>query len=167
MIFKGWDNCDINVVEDRIESNDDESVTQLFHLDIREPQPTRVDFYDYIFANHSLSYLTYYELSGALANIHSMLTEGGVLHILVPDAFKAIWAYLEGNADWFPVDLPTIDDRFCAYMMWYGESRSIFTAAHLLDFGVRAGFSNVQEVAWGQDEHDDRQHESIVAEFTK
>ena len=168
MIFEGWDNCDLVVVEEFIRHGLEPEPTRLFHFDVRVRDDTMSGLYDYVFANHSLSYLTYRELPGALDNIRDMLRPGGVVHILVPDALRAVQAYYEGDIAWFPLDhLMSVDDAFCAYVLWFGESRSVFTGPYLLNLGRQAGFSDVRPVAWGLDEHDDREPESLVVEFVR
>lgn len=169
VIFPGWDNADLTREGHATYGNPTET-TNIFHLDITAfPSILHVGYYDYIFCNHLLSCFTHHQLPVVLANIKHMLQTGGKAHILVPDVEKAIGAYLSDDANWFPLgdDLPSVDERFCTFLPWFGESLSIFTAPYLLGLGEKAGFRKVEQVDWGTDEHDDREREALVVEFTR
>lgn len=97
---------------------------------------------DYIVCNHMLSDIGHHDLVPALKNIRSMLKEGGWLRILVPDIEKAIIAWEIGNEGWFPQDERTggIHAKFCTFVTWFGESRSVFTWGYLFALLSEAGF---------------------------
>lgn len=99
--------------------------------------------YDYIVCNHMLSDIGHHDLVPALKNIRSMLREGGVLRILVPNLNSAIDAFESGDESWFPQDERTgdIHAKFCTFLTWFGESRSVFTSGYLLHLLIEAGFS--------------------------
>lgn len=135
--------------------------------------------FDYIVANHLLSCFSHHELRDTvLPNILRLLKPGGVLRVLVPDARKAAHAYLDNDPAWFPLgdDLPDISDRFCTFLPWFGESKSIFDVTYLFGLGIDAGF-----VAWREcgfkvtklcDDPeivslDDREAQSLIVEFQK
>lgn len=101
--------------------------------------------YDYVVCNHMLSDIGHHDLVPALKNIRSMLREGGVLRILVPNVSAAFYAWLIGDEAWFPQDERTggIDAKFCTFVTWFGESRSVFTHAYLVELLLAAGFSPV------------------------
>ena len=135
--------------------------------------------YDYIVANHLLSCFSHHELIGkVLPNLRRMLKDGGVLRVLVPDAEKAARAYLAGVAQFFPLgdDLPEVSERFCTFLPWFGESKSIFDASYLCGLGAKAGFSTQVQCAFGESwllpnseitSLDDRQEQSLIMEFRK
>lgn len=100
--------------------------------------------YDYIVANHLLSCFSHHELiERVLPNLRSMLKPGGVLRVLVPDANKAVLAYLNGDAAFFPLgdDLPDPAERFCTFLPWFGESKSIFDVFYLHSIAMKGGFA--------------------------
>lgn len=100
---------------------------------------------DYIVCNHMLSDIGHHDLVPALKNIRSMLREGGVLRILVPDIEKAYEAHQRRDEAWFPQDeqTPGVDAKFCTFWTWYGDSKSVFTSEYLRFLLHRAGFSAV------------------------
>jgi predicted SAM-dependent methyltransferase len=175
VIFEGWDNADINIFEQQNAAGEvvfpvNEGPTRIFHLDITQPVGLlHIGYYDYIFCNHMLSCFSHHELPHVLINMKHLLQTGGVAHILVPHAIMAMRAFFENDVMWFPQgsDMPEIDERFCTFLPWFGESKSIFTPRYLLELGRRAGFRHVAGVPWGKDEHDDREKESLVVEFTR
>jgi hypothetical protein len=175
VIFEGWDNADINIFEQRNAIGDvlfpvSEGPTRTFRLDVLEfPDLHTIGYYDYIFCNHMLSDFSHHELPRVLINIKHMLQTGGTVHILVPHIIMAMGAFFQNDVSWFPQgnDMPGIDERFCTFVTWFGESKSVFTPRYLLELGNRAGFSHVTAVPWGKDEHDDREKESLVVEFTR
>lgn len=166
---EGWDNIDIV------------DYGQQFVADITDAgyQGGQWHEYDYIVANHLLSCFSHHDLiEVVLPNLRSMLKRGGVLRVLVPDARKAAHAYLDNDPAWFPLgdDLPDISDRFCTFLPWFGESKSIFDVTYLFGLGIDAGF-----VAWREcgfkvtklcDDPeivslDDRERQSLIVEFQK
>lgn len=100
--------------------------------------------FDEIVANHLLSCFSHWELlDPVLPNILRLLKPGGVFRAMVPDARKAALAYLEGNASHFPLgdDLLDVSERFCTFLPWFGESKSIFDETYLRGLLRRAGFT--------------------------
>lgn len=141
-----------------------------------EPEP-----YDLVVANHLLSCFSHHELLGTvLPNLRKMLRPGGVLRILVPDAEKAIRAYMAGDTEWFPlgVDLPDIGERLCTYLPWFGESKSIFVYEYLRGLLRDSGFISVTPALecgqslyapteWEAGSLDDRCRMSLIVEALK
>lgn len=108
--------------------------------------------FDLIVANHMLSCFSHWQLADpVLPNLLSMLRPGGLLRVLVPDARKAIEAYLAEDKAFFPLgeDLPSADERFCTFLPWFGESKSIFTYPYLSTMLRQAGFVNTAQVECG------------------
>ena len=137
--------------------------------------------YDVIVANHLLSCFAHHDLLGSvLPNLRKMLRPGGVLRILVPDAEKAIRAYMAGDTEWFPlgVDLPDIGERLCTYLPWFGESKSIFVYEYLRGLLRDSGFIAVSPALecgqslyapreWEAGSLDDRCRMSLIVEALK
>lgn len=99
--------------------------------------------FDYIVSNHMLSDIGHNDLVPALSNVRSMLRDGGVLRILVPDIAKAFAAWQRHNEGWFPQDERTggLDAKFCTFVTWFGESRSVFTYGYLRHLLESVGFT--------------------------
>ena len=137
--------------------------------------------YDLLVANHLLSCFAHHDLlGGVLPNLRKMLRPGGVLRILVPDAEKAIRAYMAGDTEWFPlgVDLPEIGERLCTYLPWFGESKSIFVYEYLRGLLRDSGFISVTPALecgqslyapreWEAGSLDDRCRMSLIVEALK
>lgn len=133
---------------------------------------------DYIVCNHMLSDIGHHDLVAALKNIRSMLKEGGVLRILVPDIAKAIEAWQLRDEAWFPQDSRTggLDAKFCTFVMWFGESRSCFTYYYLRELLMKAGFRDISpELSCFESKYnldgltdlDDRCTEALIVEARK
>ena len=103
------------------------------------------DSVDYIVANHSLSDLDHHELSRALPELCRCLVRGGVLRVLVPDLVAAFRAWERVDEAWFPLgdDLPSIDERLCTFVGWFGTAKSQWTAGYATTLLRRAGFEAV------------------------
>lgn len=163
-----WDNVDI-----------EERPGLAFVWDVRHPCPYEPQpGYDYIVANHMFSDVGHNDLVAALSNVRSMLAEGGVLRILVPDVFAAFRAWIRGDESWFPQDARTgdLDAKFCTFLTWFGDSRSVFTWGYLVALLHQAGFSDVSldlkcgETTFGPPEIvelDDRCTEALIVEALK
>lgn len=131
--------------------------------------------FDIIVANHLLSCFSHHELPDVLANIRGMLATGGTLRVLVPNMREAARAYLCGDAAWFPQgnDMPSVSERFCTYVTWFGESPSIFDPPYLANRLEAGGFTKLAgplqcgQVVLGPEgsgELDDRCRMSIIME---
>ena len=131
--------------------------------------------FDAIVANHLLSCFSHQQLPSVLENIRSMLALGGTLRVLVPNMREAARAYLCGDAGWFPQgdDMPSVSERFCTYVTWFGESPSIFDPPYLANRLEAGGFTKLAgplqcgQVVLGPEgsgELDDRCRMSIIME---
>lgn len=131
---EGWTNADKGVIV---------RGSGVAYADLRMVLPWPDDTFTLIVANHVLSDLTHHELPHALRELRRVLKPGGVLRILVPDFLRAVHHFEQGDPDWFPQDDRTegLDARLCTFVMWYGESRSVFTRGYLRDLLAAAGFA--------------------------
>lgn len=166
---EGWVNADLRGASFDCASIDLTNVRSVdFFLD---------DFgeFDEIVANHLLSCFSHHELlDPVLPNILRLLKPGGVFRALVPDIFPAITAYLVNRPQHFPLgdDLLTTSERFCTFLPWFGESKSIFDHAYLRILLAKAGFSTVVDSPHhatvlgtkGIYDLDDREGHSLVME---
>lgn len=168
----GWVNADIRGAVHGCHSVDVMNITSVNRL------VDGVGPFDVVVANHLLSCFAHHDLPGVIANIGAMLNPGGVLRVLVPNMREAAAAYLRGDAEWFPQgdDMPTVSERFCTYVTWFGESPSIFDPQYLGNRLEAGGFTRLAgPLACGQvvlgppgsGELDDRCRMSLIMEASK
>ncbi len=143
--------------------------------DVRHGLPLATGSMDYAVSIHALPELPYPEQVPALEELRRVLKPTGVLRVGLPDLRKGIDAYLSGNESYFQVDeeaARTPGGRFIVHMLWYGYSRTLFTADFVGELLERAGFTNVREcpfqVTASQFEEitslDNRREESLFVE---
>jgi hypothetical protein len=146
--------------------------------DIREGLPLETSSIDYAVSVHALPELPYGELVPALLELQRVLKEGGVLRLVLPDLRRAIDAYLAGDEEYFHLvakDSATAGGRLITQVLWYGYSRSLFTADFAVELLQRAGFAEVAVCEAHQTasgfaeivELDNREAESLYVEGTK
>jgi SAM-dependent methyltransferase len=146
--------------------------------DIRQGLPLDRDSIDYAVGIHVLPELAYPELVPALEELHRVLVPGGTLRLALPDLRRGIDAYLAGDEDYFKVgrdEVASLGGRFVVQMLWYGYSRSLFTADFALELLERAGFEDVRQCSFGQTAAgiaeivalDNREEESLFVEGRK
>jgi predicted SAM-dependent methyltransferase len=114
--------------------------------DIREGLPLASNSIDYAVSVHALPELPYGDLVPALSEIRRVLKVEGVLRLVLPDLRRAIDAYLAGDERYFELvakDAATPGGRFITQMLWYGYSRSLFTADFSTELLTRAGYANI------------------------
>jgi predicted SAM-dependent methyltransferase len=143
--------------------------------DIREGLPLETGSIDYAVSIHALPEFSYPELVPVLEELRRVLVPGGTLRLALPDLSRGIEAYLAGNEDYFkvgPEEVRSLGGRFIVQMLWYGYSRSLFTADFALELLEKAGFVEVRECAFGVTasgipeivELDNREEESLFVE---
>lgn len=143
---EGWINADryVETVEMRDGAgNRVGGYTVPTYADLTERLPWDTGTFTLAVCNHVLSDLDHHQLPHALAELCRVLRPGGVLRILVPDLLAAFHRYQMREPEWFPQDERTgsIDARFCTFVTWYGESRSVFTRQYLRELLHAAGFA--------------------------
>lgn len=146
--------------------------------DIRDGLPLETDSVDYAVSVHALPELSYPALVPALAELHRVLKPGGVLRLVLPDLDRALAAYRRGDAAYFKVDpeqASSISGRFILHVLWYGYSKSLFTAEFVAELLGEAGFERSQIWDHGKTgsafgrivELDNREEESFRIEARK
>jgi hypothetical protein len=114
--------------------------------DIRRGLPLASESVDYAVSVHALPELGYPELVPALEELLRVLKPRGVLRLVLPDLDKAIGAYQAGEDDYFALvadDATTRGGRFVTQVLWYGYSRSLFTADFTAELLAKAGFAEI------------------------
>lgn len=166
-VGKGWINSDIK------EAPEIDLVA-----DIREGLPLATNSIDYAVSVHALPELPYDDLVPALTEIRRVLKVDGVLRLVLPDLRRAIDAYMAGDDGYFEMvakDALTPGGRLITQMLWYGYSRTLFTADFCTELLHRAGYANIvlceaHRTASGFAgivELDNRENESLYIEATK
>jgi predicted SAM-dependent methyltransferase len=146
--------------------------------DIREGLPLPDGSMGYIASMHALVELPYLEVLPALRELHRLLEPGGVLRLGLPDLNRAIAAYATGDRSYFTVpddDAISLSGKFVVQMTWYGTNLMMFTFEFAQELLGRAGFRDVQQVAYRQTaspfpeivELDNRPKESFFVEAVK
>lgn len=146
--------------------------------DILEGLPLADDSVDYAVSIHALPELPLDELVPALEELWRVLRPGGVLRLALPDLEKGVRAYLDGDRDYFLVpdsDARSLGGKLVTQLLWYGWSRSVFTADFVEELLTRAGFRDVARCPYRVTqspypeivELDNREHESLFVEGSK
>jgi len=163
-VAPGWINSDVK----------DEPGVDLV-ADIRAGLPLASDSIDYAVSIHALPEFSYPELVPALEELRRVLKPGGTLRLALPDLRRGIDAYLAGDEDYFQVgsqDASTLGGKFIVQMLWYGYSRSLFTADFAQELLEKAGFVDLRECSYRATasdipeivELDNREDESLFVE---
>jgi len=146
--------------------------------DVRGGLPLPADSLDYAVSVHALQEVALEEQVTALTELHRLLRPGGVLRLCLPDAEKAIRAYLTGDRDYFVVpddDFASLGGKFVAHILWYGHSRVMYTFDFVEELLLRAGFARVHRCAYrrsqsgliGITDLDNRARETLFVEAVK
>lgn len=115
--------------------------------DILSGLPLADDSVDYAVSVHALPELSYREQLPALRELLRVLRPGGTLRLVLPDLDCAIDAYREGRRDHFEVpaeEARSDGGRFISHVLWFGYSRTLFTADFAAELLGRAGFEGVE-----------------------
>jgi predicted SAM-dependent methyltransferase len=146
--------------------------------DIRQGLPLEDESIDYVVSIHALPEMPYTELVPALQELRRVLKSGGVLRLALPDLLKGVRAYERGDRDYFLVpdeDVKSLGAKLIVQLIWYGYSRTLFTAEFIEEMLLKAGFERVDHCAFRQTrsqfpeiiELDNRENESLFVEAIK
>jgi SAM-dependent methyltransferase len=147
--------------------------------DIRRGLPFPADEFEMIVSIHALPELAYSELDAALQELLRVLKPGGVLRLSLPDMQKAIQALLTKDVDYFFLIgddvIRSLSGKMIVQLLWYGQSRCMFTVEFITELLERNGFVNIQECRYRETcssypsiiELDNREIESIFIEASK
>jgi len=118
--------------------------------DIRRGLPLPSESIDYAVSIHALPELAFAELVPALEELLRVLKPQGVLRLALPDLDKAVRAYLAEDEEYFHhvrEDAGSPGGRLVTQILWYGYSRSLFTADFVTELMQQAGFVEIQACA--------------------
>lgn len=146
--------------------------------DIRNGLPLPEDSTDYIVSIHALQALPYRDLVPALRELRRVLKPGGTLRLGLPDLDKGIQSYLRNDPGYFYIsdeDAQSIGGKLIIQMLWYGDSRSLFTYEFIEELLKKAEFRQVKRCGYKQTASpfkeivalDNRERESLFVEAVK
>jgi SAM-dependent methyltransferase len=147
-------------------------------VDIRDGLPLEDDSVDYIVSVHALQEIPLDDLLPALSELRRVLAPGGVLRLVLPDFLKGVRAYERGDRDYFLVpdeDARSLGAKLVVQLIWYGYSRTLFSAEFIEEVLLKAGFAHVVHCEFRQTASpfaditslDNRERESLFVEATK
>jgi SAM-dependent methyltransferase len=148
------------------------------HCDIRDGLPLDDASIDYAVSIHALPELPLEHLVPALGELRRVLRSGGVLRLGLPDLDRGFRAYVSGDRDYFLVpddDARSLGGKLVVQLLWYGYTRSLFTADFIEELLRKAGFDAVAHCRFRETksrfpeivELDDRERESLFVEAVK
>jgi SAM-dependent methyltransferase len=146
--------------------------------DILDGLPLDDDSIDYAVSIHALPELPLEHLVPALQELRRVLRRGGVLRLALPDLERGFRAYVDGDRDYFLVpddDARSLGGKLVTQLLWYGYSRSLFTADFIEELLRRAGFEEIVHCGFMETsspfldivELDNRERESLYVEAVK
>ena len=146
--------------------------------DILQGLPLPDNMFDCVVSIHALPEIPFGELPKALAELRRVMRPGGVLRLGLPDLEKAIRAYQTKDVDYFLIPdevAKSISGKMIFQLLWYGRSKSMFTADSTTELLEKAGFRDIRVCGFRQTnsqfpgivEMDDRELESLFVEATK
>ncbi len=146
--------------------------------DIRSGLPLEDASMDYIVSIHALPEMHYNDQLPTLQELRRVLKSGGVLRLVLPDLLKGVRAFERGDRDYFLVpdeDVKSLGAKLVVQLIWYGYSRTLFTAEFIEEMLRKAGFDQIAHCSYQQTrsqfpeivELDNRENESLYVEATK
>jgi SAM-dependent methyltransferase len=146
--------------------------------DIRDGLPLPAGSVDYAVSIHALPEVPYPELVPVLRELRRVLRRGGVLRLALPDLERGIAAYQAGDRDYFLIpdeDAATLGGKLVTQLVWYGYSRTLFTADFIEEQLGKAGFERITHCAFRTTASpfseivslDNRERESLFVEAVK
>ena len=161
-----------------INSDNKEAPDINLSCDIRDGLPLDDGSMDYVVSIHALPEVPYDALVPVLRELRRVIKPGGVLRLALPDLLKGVDAYRRGDRDYFLVpdeDAKSLGAKLITQLIWYGYSRTLFTAEFIEEMLVKAGFGRVVHVGYRQTstphaeivDLDNREPESLFVEAYK
>lgn len=149
-IVKGWDNIDIL---DR---------KYIKKHDLRKPLPYKDSSVDAIFHEHFIEHLTKLEAEAFMLDCLRVLKPGGAMRVGWPDLKRLINAYVFKKKSYLDYILPFLEnhrygrnwDEMLSDALFDWEHRYAYTAEHLKEVLITAGFKNVKIKKHGQSDFD-------------
>ena len=146
--------------------------------DILDGLPLDDESIDYVVSVHALPELPLDRLVPALQELRRVLRPGGVLRLALPDLERGFRAYVDGDRDYFlvPDDAArSVGGKLVMQLLWFGYTRSLFTADFIEELLRRAGFDEIVHCEFMKTashfpeivELDDRERESLFVEASK
>lgn len=147
--------------------------------DILQGLPFPANEFDVIVSIHVLPEIPYRQLDTALQELLRILKPGGTLRLSLPDLDKAIRAYLDRDVDYFFLipdeQVECLSGKMITQLLWFGQSRCMFTAEFARELLARNGFASISPCAFretksphrGITDLDDRELESLFIEAVK
>ena len=147
--------------------------------DILQGLPFPDNRFEVIVSIHVLPEIPFCDLDAAMRELYRILTPGGTLRLSLPDFEKAIRAYLSKDIDYFFLipdeQIQCLSGKMIVQLLWYGQSRCLFTTEFTGELLARNGFINLQVCAFrtsksdhsGITDLDDRELESFFIEAQK
>ena len=146
--------------------------------DIAQGLPLDDDSMDYVVSIHALPEVPYDRIVPVLQELRRVVKPGGILRLCLPDLIKGVRAYERGDRDYFlfpDEDARSLGAKLVTQLVWYGYSRTLFTAEFIEEMLLKAGFSRVVHCAYrrtsGSDPEivglDNREAESLYVEAYK
>lgn len=160
--------------------NSDRKAGPGIHLpgDILDGLALESDSIRYCVSIHALPEIALRDMESALSELRRVLEPDGVLRLGLPDLDRAIRAYHDGDTDYFLIpdtDAASLGGKLVTQLLWYGYSRTLFTADSITELLLRAGFRRVDRCDFRQTrsrypeivELDNRPRESFFVEALK
>jgi len=147
--------------------------------DVLQGLPFDDDSFDVIVSIHALPEIPYRQQNTALRELYRILKPGGTIRFSLPDLDKALQAYRARDIDYFfliPEDeVQTLSGKMIVQLLWYGQSRCMFTTEFASELLTRNGFTKIHDCAFretksgrcGITDLDDREVESLFIEASK
>jgi SAM-dependent methyltransferase len=158
--------------------------------DIQAGLPLEDGAIDYVVSIHALQEIPYPEIVSILQELRRVLKPDGVLRLVLPDLDKHIHAYLQGDRTFFcppdsesgpefagvpDEDVSSLGGKLIVQLIWYGYTRTLFTADFIEELLLKSGFREVHHCAYqetrspyiGIVELDNRENESLYVEAVK
>ena len=146
--------------------------------DIRQGLTLDSESIDYAVSIHALPEFHCSEIVPVLVELRRVIKPGGVLRLALPDLFKAINAYQQGDKGYFLIpdrDARSLGAKLVMQMLWYGYSKTLFTGEFIEEMLLKAGFFEVRHCCykitksgWPEIVNlDNRERESLYVEAYK